>query len=74
MSFGLSLEHKESTFVIFKVVMAPLVLHIFPSGSGVDDAVGEVSIHVEIFTHPNTGEHKVTVKGMKANIILALSY
>uniref|UniRef100_A0A8C7GRL3 Unc-13 homolog A (C. elegans) n=1 Tax=Oncorhynchus kisutch TaxID=8019 RepID=A0A8C7GRL3_ONCKI len=29
-------------------------------GSGVDDAVGEVSIHVEIFTHPNTGEHKVT--------------
>lgn len=34
-----------------------------PSGSGVDDAVGEVSIHVEIFTHPNTGEHKVTVKG-----------
>jgi len=34
-------------------------------GSGVDDAVGEVSIHVEIFTHPNTGEHKVTVKGKK---------
>lgn len=33
------------------------------TGSGVDDAVGEVSIHVEIFTHPNTGEHKVTVKG-----------
>lgn len=36
------------------------------SGSGVDDAVGEVSIHVEIFTHPNTGEHKVTVKGKGA--------
>lgn len=36
-------------------------------GSGVDDAVGEVSIHVEIFTHPNTGEHKVTVKG-KGNL------
>ncbi|KAG7269504.1 hypothetical protein CRUP_014746, partial [Coryphaenoides rupestris] len=30
-------------------------------GSGVDDTVGEVSIHVEIFTHPNTGEHKITV-------------
>ncbi|CAG01353.1 unnamed protein product, partial [Tetraodon nigroviridis] len=39
----------------------------FGSGSGVDDAVGEVSIHVEIFTHPNTGEHKVTVKVVAAN-------
>ncbi|XP_045905336.1 protein unc-13 homolog A isoform X3 [Micropterus dolomieu] len=36
-------------------------------GAGVDDAVGEVSIHVEIFTHPNTGEHKVTVKVVAAN-------
>ncbi|XP_016298120.1 protein unc-13 homolog A-like isoform X6 [Sinocyclocheilus anshuiensis] len=36
-------------------------------GTGVDDAVGEVSIHVEIFTHPNTGEHKVTVKVVAAN-------
>lgn len=42
--------------------MPPYSLSV-PSGSGVDDAVGEVSIHVEIFTHPNTGEHKVTVKG-----------
>ncbi|MGH0179436.1 UNVERIFIED_CONTAM: hypothetical protein FKN15_016539 [Acipenser sinensis] len=37
------------------------------TGSGVDDPVGEVSIHVEIFTHPNTGEHKVTVKVVAAN-------
>ncbi|KAJ8277286.1 hypothetical protein GJAV_G00073550 [Gymnothorax javanicus] len=36
-------------------------------GSGVEDAVGEVSIHVEIFTHPSTGEHKVTVKVVAAN-------
>lgn len=32
-------------------------------GSGVEDPVGEVSVHVELFTHPGTGEQKVTVKG-----------
>lgn len=39
------------------------VCSLHHAGSGVDDPVGEVSIHVELFTHPGTGEHKVTVKG-----------
>ncbi|KAJ8367458.1 hypothetical protein AAFF_G00317550 [Aldrovandia affinis] len=41
---------------------------VYPEkGSGVDDAVGEVSIHVEISTQASTGEHKVTVKVVAAN-------
>ncbi|XP_065146509.1 protein unc-13 homolog B isoform X2 [Paramisgurnus dabryanus] len=36
-------------------------------GSGVDKPIGEVSIQIDLFTHPGTGEHKVTVKIVAAN-------
>uniref|UniRef100_A0A7N8X9G5 Unc-13 homolog B n=1 Tax=Mastacembelus armatus TaxID=205130 RepID=A0A7N8X9G5_9TELE len=36
-------------------------------GSGVDKPIGEVSIQIELYTHPGSGERKVTVKVVGAS-------
>ncbi|XP_017266083.1 uncharacterized protein LOC108232671 isoform X4 [Kryptolebias marmoratus] len=36
-------------------------------GSGVDKPIGEVSLQIELYTHPKSGERKVTVKVIEAS-------
>ena len=42
-----------------------------PPSAG-EEPVGEVSIQVDLFTHPGSGEHKVTVKGITTTTLLLL--